>query len=93
VKDPEGIIYAFGSAFADPNGTTGIHNIYMNQGNPPGRFDGDNGIWQDGALFINLPAENPQERWVALLIAFQTQSWDTNNDGNPQITRSVNQSR
>jgi uncharacterized protein YukJ len=70
-----------------------IARAFRSVSNPPGRFDGDNGIWQDGALFINLPAENPQERWVALFIAFQTQSWDTNNDGNPQITRSVNQSR
>ena len=85
VKDPEGIVYAFGSAFTDANGTAGIHNIHMNQGNPPGPFDSENGVWQDGALFINLPAENPQERWVALFIAFQTQSWETDNHGNPQI--------
>jgi uncharacterized protein YukJ len=52
----------------------------MNQGNPPHSHDQDNGIWQDGALFAELPAENT---WIAIFIAFQTQSWHTGDDGNP----------
>jgi uncharacterized protein YukJ len=80
VSDPEGAIYAFGSSYADSNGVTGVHNIHMNQGNPSGRFEGDNGIWQDGALFVNLPASNT---WKALFIAFQTESWQTDGQGNP----------
>lgn len=83
VRDPRGVIYAFGSAFSDPNGTTGIHNIHMNQGNPPGPFDAENGIWQDGALFINLPGQIPQNRWAAVFIAFQTESWETDSSGDP----------
>jgi uncharacterized protein YukJ len=81
LADPNGRIYAFGSAYADPGGDTGIHDIHMNQGNPPGRFETDNGTFQDGAIFIELPA---QQTWSALFIAFQTESWETDDQGNPQ---------
>jgi uncharacterized protein YukJ len=47
----------------------------MNQGNPrSGPFGGDNGVWQDGALFVHLPEET---RWIAIFLAFQTQAWQT----------------
>jgi uncharacterized protein YukJ len=52
----------------------------MNQGNPADNHGADNGIWQDGALFIHLPSQN---QWVAVFIAFQTQSWDTDRNGDP----------
>jgi uncharacterized protein YukJ len=78
VADPDGAIYAFGSAYADSNGASGVHNIHMNQGNS-GKFSDDNGTWSDGALFINLPASNT---WTALFIAFQTESWQTDDNGN-----------
>ena len=77
VADKDGTIYAFGSSFADPGGITGIHDIHMNQGNPPRNHDGDNGVWQDGAIFMDLPAANT---WIAIFIAFQTQIWNTNNE-------------
>jgi uncharacterized protein YukJ len=80
IADADGTIYAFGSAFADPSGVNGIHDIHMNQGNPIADHDQDNGVWQDGALFVNLPA---QDIWIAVFIAFQTQSWQTDNNGNP----------
>lgn len=80
VADPEGAIYTFGSSFSDSNGVSGVHNIHMNQGNPPGEFESDNGIWQDGAVFVSLPASNT---WKAIFIAFQTESWQTDNQGNP----------
>jgi uncharacterized protein YukJ len=79
IADKDGTIYAFGSAFADSGRIDGIHDIHMNQGNPRGNHDQDNGIWQDGALFVNLPA---QKTWIAIFIAFQTQSWKTDNQGN-----------
>lgn len=50
----------------------GLHDVHMNQGNPPGRHAHDNGVWQDGALFLHLPAE---DRWAALFLAFQSQRW------------------
>lgn len=81
LADPNGTIYAFGSAFADSGGPMGIHDIHMNQGNPAGSFGKDNGTWQDGAVFIQLPG---QQTWSALFIAFQTESWNTDDSGNPQ---------
>jgi uncharacterized protein YukJ len=81
VQDPNGTMYIFGDAFADP-GTQGIHDIHMNQGNPPGEgHNQDNGVWQDGAVFVNLPAQ--QNAWIAVFIAFQTQNWQTDDTGNP----------
>jgi uncharacterized protein YukJ len=81
IKDDNGAIYAFGSAFADPNGQQGIHDVHMNQGNPKGPFQKDNGIWQDGAIFIELPAS---DKWIAVFLAFQTESWTTDDSGNPK---------
>jgi uncharacterized protein YukJ len=80
VADKYGVIYAFGSAYADSGRVDGIHDIHMNQGNPLNNHGGDNGIWQDGALFIHLPAK---QTWTAVFIAFQTQSWQTDDVGNP----------
>ncbi|WP_158789450.1 YukJ family protein [Granulicella sp. L46] len=76
----KGTIFAFGSAFADSGQVDGIHDIHMNQGNPLGTFGNDNGIWQDGAIFIYLPSTGT---WTAVFIAFQTESWNTDSSGNP----------
>jgi uncharacterized protein YukJ len=82
MADPEGTIYAFGERWG-PEGQrdkvfqfapgNGVHDIHMNQGNA-GRFVGDDGIWQDGALLLHYPAEN---RWSALFLAFQFQALHT----------------
>jgi uncharacterized protein YukJ len=72
--DPDSVLYAFGSAFPD-----GIHDIHMNQGNPP-PHEADNGTYQDGAVFLFLPG---LQRWIAVFLAFQTQVWTTDADGNP----------
>ena len=56
----------------------GLHDVHMNQGSPPGRHDHDNGAGQDGALFFHLEAE---DRWIALFLAFQSQSWNTDAHG------------
>jgi uncharacterized protein YukJ len=77
-QDPGAVLYAFGSNYTD-----GIHDIHMNQGNPPGNHDEDNGAWQDGALLLYLPA---QHRWVGIFLAFQTQSWTTDASGNAADT-------
>jgi uncharacterized protein YukJ len=81
IADKDGVIYAFGSAFSDKGKVDGIHDIHMNQGNPKGNHGGDNGVWQDGALFIHLPAKGT---WTAVFIAFQTESWSTDPVGNPE---------
>src|ERR1700733_70064 len=80
IADKDGVIYAFGSAYADGGKVDGIHDIHMNQGNPANNHGGDNGVWQDGALFINLPSK---KTWTAVFIAFQTESWTTDSAGNP----------
>src|SRR3984957_5100526 len=80
IADKDGVIYAFGSAFSDKGKVDGIHDIHMNQGNPANNHGGDNGVWQDGALLIHLPAK---ATWTAVFIAFQTESWTTDSAGNP----------
>ena len=86
IKDPTALVYAFGQHWIDAKGadqvfseidpSTGIHDIHMNQGNPTGSFYQDNGVYQDGALFFHFPA---QSRWAAVFIAFQSQSFHTDN--------------
>jgi uncharacterized protein YukJ len=83
IADKDGVIYAFGSAFSDGGKVDGIHDIHMNQGNPKNNHGGDNGVWQDGALFISLPSKGT---WTAVFIAFQTESWSTDSAGNPEKT-------
>lgn len=77
--DPEARIFVFGEKWKSTTKKDryfpeikdqGIHDIHMNQGNPTGRFDKDNGVYQDGGLLIYFPGLN---RWTALLLAFQTQ--------------------
>ena len=75
-------MYVFGSAFKDNNETDlGIHDVHINQGNPKsGGFEKDNGVYQDGALFF----EFSNEEWVALILKFQTQAINTDDQtGNP----------
>ncbi|WP_099467958.1 YukJ family protein [Konateibacter massiliensis] len=81
------VIYVFGSKFgpedkADPvfgfYPMLGMHNVHMNQGND-GKWKKDNGIWQDGGILIQK-----EGRWIAILLAFVTQSWHTDEKGNPK---------
>lgn len=52
---------------------SGVHDIHMNQSNS-GRFVGDDGVHQDGALLLHFPA---QAQWVAIFLKFQSQGWHT----------------
>jgi uncharacterized protein YukJ len=79
---PGAMIYAFGARFGPQKGKDkqfgfspelGVHDIHMNQGNS-NAFRGDDGVFQDGALLINLPQGN---QWIALFLAFQSQSFQT----------------
>jgi uncharacterized protein YukJ len=86
IADGNATLFAFGSAYTDSGKIDGIHDIHMNQGNPvSGGYARDNGIWQDGALFLQMPNINPDpsQNWVAVFIAFQTESWNTDQNGNP----------
>jgi uncharacterized protein YukJ len=82
VNDPDSRVYAFGERWG-PEATkdkvfgfspgSGIHDIHMNQGNN-GQFVRDDGVWQDGALLFHFPGT---AQWVAVFLAFQSQSWHT----------------
>ena len=87
MSDEESWIYAFGETWGpEPDKADkyfgfkpgrGIHDIHMNQGNPPGKFASDNGKFQDGALIFEFPNEN---QWVAIFLKFQTQAWHSDDD-------------
>jgi uncharacterized protein YukJ len=87
LADEEAMVYAFGQRWG-PEPTrkdkyfgflpgNGIHDIHMNQGNS-GQFAQDNGVWQDGTVFVQFPgADGVPEQWVAVFLAFQSQAWHT----------------
>jgi uncharacterized protein YukJ len=91
MSDPKAVIFAFGQPWGPENkpDTTfkfnpnrGVHDIHMNQGNPrSGGHAGDNGVWHDGGLLFWFPGA---DRWSAAFLAFQSQSWHTDDrTGNP----------
>ncbi len=52
----------------------GVHNVHMNQGNPPGQFFGDNGLFHDGGLIFRFTNPN---RFVGIFLRFESQSVPT----------------
>jgi uncharacterized protein YukJ len=81
--DADARAYVFGQAWG-PEPTTkdkvfgflpgnGVHDVHMNQGNS-GRFADDDGVFQDGGLLLHFPAD---DTWVAIFLAFQSQSFHT----------------
>ncbi|URD35158.1 YukJ family protein [Methylobacterium tardum] len=92
LADENAVVYAFGATWGPEPGKPdkyfgfrpgrGIHDIHMNQGNPPppkgkAAWFEDNGPWQDGGLVIQFPS---QEQWVAVFMKFQSQAWHTDDD-------------
>jgi uncharacterized protein YukJ len=82
IADPTAEVYAFGERFGPETppdkvfGFTpgnGVHDIHMNQGNSAA-FARDDGVWQDGGLLLHFPTAS---RWVTIFLAFQSQSWHT----------------
>ncbi|MFX3625652.1 MAG: DUF2278 family protein [Ectobacillus sp.] len=87
-------LYAFGEFWGPRNRKDayfqfapekGLHNIHMNQGNSP-KWRTDNGVWQDGALFFYFPYE---QRWTAVFLAFQSQTWHTDDALGRPIFRNI----
>lgn len=85
-------LYVFGEPFTDPKpqnedgveSQNGMHNVHLNQGDPPTGPDGvdhqrDDGIWQDGATIF----ENADGSLTAFCSKFVAQSLDTNDQGLP----------
>lgn len=89
-QSSDAFVYIFGQYFEDSGyqkrrdkehgrPAQGIHDIHMNQGNF-GKWEHDNGIYQDGAIFVHFPSEN---HWIATFLAFQVQAFQTDSSGNP----------
>jgi uncharacterized protein YukJ len=84
LSDEAAMVYAFGDAWGPEANKRdqyfgflpghGIHDIHMNQGNPKGSHDSDNGVYQDGGLIFEFPR---QQQWVAMFLKFRTQGWHT----------------
>ncbi len=72
LRAPEAWGYAFGELFHG-RGRRGVHDIHMNQGSSAD-FAPTNGVGQDGALLFHFPAP---DQWVALFIAYHSQSFHT----------------
>jgi uncharacterized protein YukJ len=81
-------VYAFGQLFGNGKGFNnffnfspdqGIHDIHMNQGNPVNNRDDENGTYQDGGLIFSFP----DGTWAAAFSAFQSQSFNTDDNGDP----------
>ncbi len=62
-------IYAFGFIYRTNDG---LHQTHMNQGNPRGSYDKENGVSQDGAVIIQRNG-----KYAAFFTAFQTQEVPT----------------
>lgn len=83
MADDSARLYAFGERWGPETGVSdkvfgfspgnGVHDIHMNQGNSRG-FVSDDGVWQDGGLLLHLPRTTS---WVGIFLAFQSQSWHT----------------
>ncbi len=92
MDDVDAPLYAFGEPWKTEKRrdrcfgfrpANGIHDIHMNQGNDV-RFTRDDGVWQDGALMIHFRRE---DRWVAVFLAYQSQSWTTHNRTGRRLIR------
>ena len=57
----------------------GVHNVHLNQGDPPGPHQPDDGIWQDGAVIL----QNGDGSVRVWQVKFNTQSLNTGPDGLP----------
>ncbi len=89
LSEPGSLVYVFGERWGPETNRrdqyfkftpgNGIHDVHMNQGNS-GKWKRDNGVYQDGGIFI----EYPGDKWRAFFFAFQSQTFDTDNRGNPR---------
>jgi uncharacterized protein YukJ len=90
IASKDAMIYAFGQTWGPEEKkdqyfdftSWGIHDIHMNQGNA-GKWEKENGTGQDGGFFIHIPNEK-EGRWIAVFLAFQSQSFCTDESGNPK---------
>jgi uncharacterized protein YukJ len=70
-------LYVFGQRFTTG---LGVHDVHQNQGDPMGsQWYPDNGSWQDGAVM----AEQPDGSVAVWQVKFNTQAFDTDDQGHP----------
>jgi hypothetical protein len=69
-------VFVFGAPYTSG---LGVHDVHMNQGDPPGQFQRLDGIWQDGGTIV----ERPGGELVAVLTKFEPQSLHTDANGLP----------
>jgi uncharacterized protein YukJ len=89
VEQAGSFVYAFGEKWGPEKDRkdqyfkflpgNGIHDIHMNQGNG-GKYKKDNGAYQDGGLVFQYP----DGKWQVFFFAFQSQTFDTDEQGNPK---------
>ena len=88
MDDVDAVVYAFGQVWGPETKRdqyfhflpgNGIHDIHMNQGNG-GQFKKDNGIYQDGCLIV----QSGETNFTGFFMAFQSQTFDTDENGNPK---------
>jgi hypothetical protein len=68
-------VFVFGAPYTTGRG---MHDVHMNQGDPPGQFQHLDGIWQDGAVIADRP-----DGQHAFMVKFETQTFKTGDDGLP----------
>ncbi|KPM50782.1 hypothetical protein CcI49_36175 [Frankia sp. CcI49] len=69
-------VYVFGAPY---NHGLGVHDIHLNQGDPPGDFQRLDGIWQDGGTIIRSASGELN----AFLTKFKPQVLNTDDNGLP----------
>ena len=89
MDDANASVYAFGQVWGPEKNKrdkyfdflpgNGIHDIHMNQGNG-GQFKRDNGVFQDGCLIV----QHSETDFAGFFMAFQSQTFDTDDKGNPK---------
>jgi uncharacterized protein YukJ len=73
-------LYVFGAPFHNTNPIEdGMHDVHMNQGDPPGQFQLLDGIWQDGCVIV----EKSGGVLSGYFGKFVTQSLNTDDNGLP----------
>ncbi|WP_010336681.1 DUF2278 family protein [Sphingobium yanoikuyae] len=99
MADERAMVYAFGETWGPEEKADkyfgfkpgrGIHDIHMNQGNPPGPFAASNGPWQDGGLVFEFPEDGKPTLWTAIFLKFQTQAWHSVDDSGTPLPNSGN---